>query len=89
MDSRPGEGVFTVSVWVSPAATGEMVGNSQRPALIARTIERLFKENKAVDLESLCIRFGEKVKVIYQKVNNCNLIICVWFRLGFFGQIFM
>lgn len=40
-----------------------MVGSSQKPALIARTIERLFKDNKAVDLESLCIRFGEKVSV--------------------------
>jgi exosome complex RNA-binding protein Rrp42 (RNase PH superfamily) len=62
-ESRPGEGAVSVSVWVSPAATGDMVGSSGRPSLIARSLERLFKENRAVDLESLCIKFGEKVGV--------------------------
>jgi len=55
---------MTVSVWISPSATGEMGGGgsgSQKPALIARTIERLFKEHRVVDLESLCIKFGERV----------------------------
>jgi len=60
-ESRPGEGAMSVSVFVSPTATGDMVGNSSKPSAIARCIERLFKENKAVDLESLCIKFGELV----------------------------
>lgn len=53
---------MTVSVWISPAATGDMAGGgSQKPALLARTIEKLFKEHRVVDLESLCIKYGEKV----------------------------
>ncbi|CAL8073074.1 unnamed protein product [Orchesella dallaii] len=75
-DSRPGEGAFTISVWVSPAATGEMVGSSEKPSAIARTLERMFKENRAVDLESLCIKFGElawilRVDVHVIEMNGC------------------
>lgn len=67
-ESRPGEGALTISVWVSPAATGEMVGNSEKPSSIARTLERMFKDNRAVDLESLCIKFGELVRLHLQCV---------------------
>jgi len=77
-DSRPGEGIMTVSVWISPTATGEMGGGgSQRPALIARTLEKLFKEHKVVDLESLCIKFGEKVWVLRVDVHILDTNGCL------------
>lgn len=63
-DSRPGEGIMTISTWISPTATGEIGSggsNSKKPAIIARILEKLFKEHKVVDLDSLCIKFGEKV----------------------------
>ncbi|ODN05042.1 Protein RRP45A [Orchesella cincta] len=76
-DSRPGEGSFTISVWVSPAATGEMVGNSEKPSAIARTLERMFKENRAVDLESLCIKFGELAWILRVDVHVIDMNGCL------------
>jgi len=82
--------MLTVSVWVSPAATGEMVGNSLRPALIARALEKLLRDNRAVDTESLCIKFGEKVRrnyfLIFYLILCWKIIVIVYFsptRLGF------
>jgi exosome complex component RRP45 len=77
-DARPGDGIMTVSVWISPSATGEMGGGgSQRPALIARTIEKLFKEHRVVDLESLCIKYGEKVWVLRADIHFLDMNGCL------------
>jgi exosome complex RNA-binding protein Rrp42 (RNase PH superfamily) len=61
---------MTVSVWVSPAATGEMGGGGKtanKSALIARTLEKIFKDHRVVDLESLCIKFGERVRLPHDR----------------------
>jgi len=77
-DSRPGEGVLTISVWISPSATGEMAGSGAvKPALVSRTIEKMFKEHRAVDLASLCIKFGEKVWILRVDIHILDMNGCI------------
>ena len=62
---RPTEGELFFNIELSPMASpGFEVGRSSPVATeVARMLERCLKESRAVDMESLCIIAGEKVRI--------------------------
>eukprot|EP00039_Didymoeca_costata_P020006 m.339695 g.339695 ORF g.339695 m.339695 type:complete len:345 (+) comp18916_c0_seq1:236-1270(+) len=69
--SRPTEGQIFFNVIMSPLASRSFEPGHQTVAgnEIQRILERVLRECKAVDLESLCIISGEKVWVVKVDIN--------------------
>lgn len=61
---RPNEGFFHFNVEFSPMASPafEVGRPSAQGVEIGRVVERVIKQSRALDVESLCILSGQKVK---------------------------
>ncbi|KAI8871487.1 hypothetical protein GQ42DRAFT_144578 [Ramicandelaber brevisporus] len=60
---RPTEGLFNISIELSPMASPafEAGRQSDEEAMISRLLEKTLKRSRAIDAESLCIVAGEQV----------------------------
>lgn len=64
--SRPSEGILNINVELTAlsAPNVELGRQSDQAILLNRMLEKCIKDSKAIDLESLCIKVGEKVYIL-------------------------
>lgn len=72
--SRPSEGILNINVELTAlsAPNVELGRQSDQAILLNRMLEKCIKDSKAIDLESLCIKVGEKVWALRIDVNILN-----------------
>lgn len=59
----------------------EVGRQSELSVHLNRLLEKCIKDSRAVDLESLCIKLGEKViRILYKKIEN--FILLIFYRFG-------
>jgi len=78
----PNQGILITSAELSPVASPDFEpGPPGEDAIeLARVVDRSIRESKAIELEKLCIKEGEKVWMIFvdiQVVNHCGNLIDV------------
>jgi len=73
-DSRPNEGLLKINLELSPMAAQHFEANKQSDQSVElnRLLERNIKQSRCLDVESLCIRAGEKVWQIRVDLNVLN-----------------
>lgn len=64
--SRPSEGILNVNLELNTIAAPHFESGRQSDYSVQlnRLLEKCLKDSKAVDLESLCIKMNEKVKLV-------------------------
>lgn len=72
--SRPSEGLLNINIELSPMGAPHFEASRQTDLSIQlnRLLEKCFKDSKAVDLESLCIKVKEKVWALRVDINVLN-----------------
>ncbi|RNA07885.1 Exosome complex component RRP45, partial [Brachionus plicatilis] len=73
-DSRPNEGIIKINLDLSPmgAQHFEVGKQSEQGVELNRLLERNLKQSRFLDIETLCIRAGEKVWQIRVDLNVLN-----------------
>lgn len=71
-EDRPNEGLLVINNELSPMASIKFDERTIDEVLITRIIEKSIRKSNAIDLESLCIRTGEKVWLIKVDLNVIN-----------------
>ena len=82
---RPTEGELFFNVELSPMASPAFEVGRPSPVAtrIARMLERCLKESRAVDMESLCIIAGEKVRERGEREGGRVIsFVCFFVRCG-------
>jgi len=86
-DTRPNEGLLRINLELSPMAAQHFEPGKQSDygVELNRLLERNVKQSQCLDLESLCIRAGEKVWQIRVDLNalnhDGNILDCANFAL--------
>lgn len=72
--SRPSEGILYINIELNPLAAPHFeVGRmSDLGVQLNRILEKCFKDSKAIDLESLCIKTNEKIWALRVDLNILN-----------------
>uniref|UniRef100_A0A1B0GAB0 Exosome complex component RRP45 n=2 Tax=Glossina morsitans morsitans TaxID=37546 RepID=A0A1B0GAB0_GLOMM len=72
--TRPNEGILHINVELGPMAAShfEAGRNCELTVQINRTLERTFKDSRAIDLESLCVISDERVWMLRVDLNVLN-----------------
>uniref|UniRef100_A0A1A9UZH8 Exosome complex component RRP45 n=1 Tax=Glossina austeni TaxID=7395 RepID=A0A1A9UZH8_GLOAU len=72
--TRPNEGILHINVELGPMAAPhfEAGRNCELTVQINRTLERTFKDSRAIDLESLCVISEERVWMLRVDLNVLN-----------------
>lgn len=73
-DTRPNEGALRINLELSPMAAQHFEPNKQTDfgVELNRLLEKNIKQSQCLDLESLCIRAGEKVWQVRVDLNALN-----------------
>ncbi|KAL9878851.1 exosome complex component Rrp45 [Glossina fuscipes fuscipes] len=72
--TRPNEGILHINVELGPMAAShfEAGRNCELTVQLNRTLERTFKDSRAIDLESLCVISEERVWMLRVDLNVLN-----------------